>query len=170
MLLVNMGNIYFEQQKYPAAIKMYRMALDQVPLTSKRTRNQILRNIGIAFMRVGQYQVWLHVPCMNELQAPGHTVLTRSMCLSSHEQYTIVVLDSLVHSLMQQHCGQGGSGLEGRLLMHLRHLVPLRHQGQDQQCTITNSLSPIAVRHSVIRNLDIELPGRVASTPVGIET
>ena len=52
-----MGNIYFEQQKYPAAIKMYRMALDQVPLTSRSVRNRILRNIGIAFMHVGQYQV-----------------------------------------------------------------------------------------------------------------
>lgn len=57
MLRVNMGNIYFEQQKYPAAIKMYRMALDQVPLTSKSMRNKIVRNIGIAFMKVGQYQV-----------------------------------------------------------------------------------------------------------------
>ena len=29
-LRVNMGNIYFEQKKYTSAIKMYRMALDQV--------------------------------------------------------------------------------------------------------------------------------------------
>ena len=29
-LRVNMGNIYFEQKKYTGAIKMYRMALDQV--------------------------------------------------------------------------------------------------------------------------------------------
>jgi intraflagellar transport protein 88 len=29
-LRVNMGNIYYEQKKYPQAIKMYRMALDQV--------------------------------------------------------------------------------------------------------------------------------------------
>lgn len=54
-----MGNIYFEQHKYPAAIKMYRMALDQVPLTSRSVRSKILRNIGVAFMRVGQYQVLL---------------------------------------------------------------------------------------------------------------
>lgn len=32
-LRVNMGNIYFHQSKYPMAIKMYRMALDQVTLT-----------------------------------------------------------------------------------------------------------------------------------------
>lgn len=29
-LRVNMGNIYYTQKKYPAAIKMYRMAVDQV--------------------------------------------------------------------------------------------------------------------------------------------
>jgi intraflagellar transport protein 88 len=32
-LRVNMGNIYFIQKKYPAAIKMYRMAMDQVRFT-----------------------------------------------------------------------------------------------------------------------------------------
>jgi intraflagellar transport protein 88 len=37
-LRVNMGNIYYEQKKYPNAIKMYRMALDQVPNTSKEVR------------------------------------------------------------------------------------------------------------------------------------
>ena len=34
-LRVNMGNIYFEQKKHSTAIKMYRMALDQIPATSK---------------------------------------------------------------------------------------------------------------------------------------
>ena len=34
-LRVNMGNIYYEQRKYPQAIKMYRMALDQIPSTGK---------------------------------------------------------------------------------------------------------------------------------------
>ncbi len=34
-LRINMGNAYFEQKKYSTAIKMYRMALDQVPPTSK---------------------------------------------------------------------------------------------------------------------------------------
>jgi tetratricopeptide (TPR) repeat protein len=33
-LRVNMGNIYYEQKKYPMAVKMYRMALDQVPLST----------------------------------------------------------------------------------------------------------------------------------------
>jgi intraflagellar transport protein 88 len=34
-LRVNMGNIYFELAKFPNAIKMYRMALDQIPSTAK---------------------------------------------------------------------------------------------------------------------------------------
>lgn len=34
-LRVNMGNIYFEQKKFSSAIKMYRMALDQIPATAK---------------------------------------------------------------------------------------------------------------------------------------
>ena len=51
-----MGNIYFEQKRYPAAIKMYRMALDQVPSSSRETRFRIMGNIGTAFVRMGQYQ------------------------------------------------------------------------------------------------------------------
>jgi tetratricopeptide (TPR) repeat protein len=39
-LRVNMGNIYFEQKKYSTAIKMYRMALDQIPATSKEVCSQ----------------------------------------------------------------------------------------------------------------------------------
>eukprot|EP01135_Chromosphaera_perkinsii_P000153 Nk52_evm49s32 gene=Nk52_evmTU49s32 len=55
-LRVNMGNIYFEQKKYPQAIKMYRMALDQIPNTHGEMRFKIMRNIGNAFARMGQYQ------------------------------------------------------------------------------------------------------------------
>jgi len=55
-LRVNMGNIYYEQQKYPAAIKMYRMALDQIPNTGKEIKHKIVRNIGNAFVRLGQFQ------------------------------------------------------------------------------------------------------------------
>ena len=50
------GNIYYQQRKYPAAIKMYRMALDQIPNTGKETRFKIMRNIGNAFVRLGQFQ------------------------------------------------------------------------------------------------------------------
>ncbi|CEP03482.1 unnamed protein product (mitochondrion) [Plasmodiophora brassicae] len=55
-LRVNMGNIYYKQKKYPAAIKMYRMAMDLVGATSKDTRYLIMRNIGNAFVRLGQFQ------------------------------------------------------------------------------------------------------------------
>lgn len=55
-LRVNMGNIYYEQRQYPQAIKMYRMALDQVPSTHKELRFRILRNIGNAFVKLRQFQ------------------------------------------------------------------------------------------------------------------
>ncbi|TPX74671.1 hypothetical protein CcCBS67573_g04058 [Chytriomyces confervae] len=55
-LRVNMGNIYFEQQKYSQAVKMYRMALDQIPNSNKDIRLKIMRNIGAAFVKMGQFQ------------------------------------------------------------------------------------------------------------------
>ena len=61
-----MGNIYFEQQNYDQAIKMYRMALDQIPSTSKSIRYfsyylkfsslKILANIGIACIKLSKFQ------------------------------------------------------------------------------------------------------------------
>ncbi|MEW5306044.1 MAG: hypothetical protein WDW36_008545 [Sanguina aurantia] len=54
-LRVNMGNIHFEQKKYSNAIKMYRMALDQISPTAKEIRYKVMRNIGLAFVRMGQY-------------------------------------------------------------------------------------------------------------------
>ncbi|KAI9106153.1 hypothetical protein DFS34DRAFT_574330 [Phlyctochytrium arcticum] len=55
-LRVNMGNIYFAQKKYSQAVKMYRMALDQVSNANKEIRLKIMRNIGNAFIRMGQFQ------------------------------------------------------------------------------------------------------------------
>jgi intraflagellar transport protein 88 len=55
-LRVNMGNIYFTQGKYTQAIKMYRMALDQIPAVNKNIRFKILRNIGQSFVKMGKYQ------------------------------------------------------------------------------------------------------------------
>jgi intraflagellar transport protein 88 len=55
-LRVNMGNIYYDQKKFPQAIKMYRMALDQIPSTGKELKFRILRNIGNAFVKLGQFQ------------------------------------------------------------------------------------------------------------------
>ncbi|KAL7063131.1 hypothetical protein AAHC03_01776 [Spirometra sp. Aus1] len=54
-LKVNMGNIYFTQKNYGKAIKMYRMGLDQVPNTHKSMRIKIMQNIGIAFVKLRQY-------------------------------------------------------------------------------------------------------------------
>lgn len=55
-LRVNMGNIYFTQKKYLVAIKMYRMALDLIPKSSKEMRAKIRKNIGIAFVKLGNFQ------------------------------------------------------------------------------------------------------------------
>jgi len=55
-LRINIGNIYFKQQKFPAAIKMYRMALDQIPNSGEHLRFKIMRNIGNAFVRMGNYK------------------------------------------------------------------------------------------------------------------
>jgi intraflagellar transport protein 88 len=55
-LQVNMGNIHYEEKQYTQAIKMYRIALDQIPGTSRELRLKIQRNIGNAFVRLGQFQ------------------------------------------------------------------------------------------------------------------
>jgi len=52
---VNMGNVFFQQQKYPTAIKMYRMALDQIPGNCQSMRFKIMRNIGHAFFKMHQF-------------------------------------------------------------------------------------------------------------------
>ncbi|XP_074186238.1 intraflagellar transport protein 88 homolog isoform X4 [Rhinolophus sinicus] len=54
-LKVNMGNIYLKQRNYSKAIKFYRMALDQIPSIHKEMRIKIMRNIGVAFIKTGQY-------------------------------------------------------------------------------------------------------------------
>lgn len=54
-LRVNIGNIYYEQGKYPHAVKNYRMALDQLPSASRALRFAITRNIGCAFLCQGYY-------------------------------------------------------------------------------------------------------------------
>ena len=43
-LRVNMGNIYFDKQKYNPAARMYRMALDQIPDTNKDVRKKVGRD------------------------------------------------------------------------------------------------------------------------------
>nr|XP_046260673.1 intraflagellar transport protein 88 homolog isoform X3 [Scatophagus argus] len=54
-LKVNMANIYVKQKNYPKAIKFYRMALDQISNAHKEMRIKIMQNIGLVFIRMGQY-------------------------------------------------------------------------------------------------------------------
>ncbi|XP_060682695.1 intraflagellar transport protein 88 homolog isoform X1 [Hemiscyllium ocellatum] len=54
-LKVNMANIYFKQRNYPKAIKFYRMALDQISSSHKEMRIKIMQNIGVVFVKMGQY-------------------------------------------------------------------------------------------------------------------
>eukprot|EP00118_Oscarella_pearsei_P028332 m.1902 g.1902 ORF g.1902 m.1902 type:complete len:844 (+) comp8022_c0_seq1:68-2599(+) len=54
-LRINMGNIYYAQGKYMQALKMFRMALDQVLNSHQTLRAKILQNIGVTFIRMGQY-------------------------------------------------------------------------------------------------------------------
>ncbi|XP_076857925.1 intraflagellar transport protein 88 homolog isoform X2 [Brachyhypopomus gauderio] len=54
-LKVNMANIYFKQKNYLQAIKFYRMALDQISSAHTEMRIRIMQNIGVAFIRMGQY-------------------------------------------------------------------------------------------------------------------
>ncbi|TNN60904.1 Intraflagellar transport protein 88 [Liparis tanakae] len=54
-LKVNMANIYVKQKSYPKAIKFYRMALDQISNAHKEVRIKIMQNIGVVFVRMGQY-------------------------------------------------------------------------------------------------------------------
>ncbi|XP_033002192.1 intraflagellar transport protein 88 homolog isoform X2 [Lacerta agilis] len=55
MLKVNMANIYLKQRNYSKAIKFYRMALDQIASVHKEMRIKIMQNIGVAFIKTGQY-------------------------------------------------------------------------------------------------------------------
>ncbi|XP_018410189.1 PREDICTED: intraflagellar transport protein 88 homolog [Nanorana parkeri] len=54
-LKVNMANIYLKQKNYSKAIKYYRMALDQIPGAHKEMRIKIMQNIGVTFIKTGQY-------------------------------------------------------------------------------------------------------------------
>lgn len=54
-LRVNMGNIYFEQKKYPLAVKMYNMALDSTMPQNKEMRLKIKKNIGLCYLKLGAY-------------------------------------------------------------------------------------------------------------------
>ncbi|CAG9465875.1 unnamed protein product [Pedinophyceae sp. YPF-701] len=55
---INMGALYFEQGKFSNAIKMWRMAMDNMSQphgANNRMRFRLMRNIGVAFLRMGHY-------------------------------------------------------------------------------------------------------------------
>ncbi|CAG9538646.1 unnamed protein product [Cercopithifilaria johnstoni] len=54
-LKANIANIYFKQKDYKKAIKLYQIALDQIPISQKNTRIKIMNNIGVAFIKCGEY-------------------------------------------------------------------------------------------------------------------
>jgi intraflagellar transport protein 88 len=51
---INMGNLYYGQKQYPSAIKMYKMALDQIQQDDRSLARKIRRNIGNAYFSMGQ--------------------------------------------------------------------------------------------------------------------
>ncbi|XP_059470660.1 intraflagellar transport protein 88 homolog isoform X2 [Neocloeon triangulifer] len=55
-LKINMGNIHARLGQFQRAVKLYRMALDQVPSAHKDLRLKIMHNIGLLFVKMGQYQ------------------------------------------------------------------------------------------------------------------
>ncbi|GKT32159.1 Intraflagellar transport protein 88 homolog [Aduncisulcus paluster] len=52
---LHIGNLYFKLEKYETSIKMYRMGIDMIPPTHNRLRMLFGRNIGQAFMSLGQW-------------------------------------------------------------------------------------------------------------------
>jgi intraflagellar transport protein 88 len=75
-----MGNVYFEQGKFPSAIKMYRMALDALPPSAAYQRSRLMNNIGLAFVQLGQYADAVSTFESALDMAPDHQV-----CASVHE-------------------------------------------------------------------------------------
>ena len=73
-LRVNMGNIYFEQKKYTTAIKMYRMALDQIPGTAKEVR--YLRS-GYCCVAFTPQCLTIHLRCLVDSMAGSQTSCVR---------------------------------------------------------------------------------------------
>jgi len=50
-----MGNIYFEQKKYPLAIKMYNMAFDGTAQENKEMKMKIKKNIALCYVKLGAF-------------------------------------------------------------------------------------------------------------------
>ena len=54
-LKLNIGVIHFLEGNYSKAIKFFRMALDQVHNNQKEMRMKIMKNVGLAFIKLNQY-------------------------------------------------------------------------------------------------------------------
>ena len=81
-LRVNIGNIYFAQKRYPAAIKMYRMALDLLSSDYKEMREKIRRNIAIGLVKIGKFQEAVEVYETIVEESPDHsTIFNLLLCL-----------------------------------------------------------------------------------------
>lgn len=54
-LRINMGNIYMELKQFNLALKMYRMAYEQMAPGHEYIKNKIMSNIVVAYLKMGQY-------------------------------------------------------------------------------------------------------------------
>jgi len=50
---INMGNVYYAQSEFSSAIKMFKMALDQIRKDESSLTHKIFRSIGNSFFRLG---------------------------------------------------------------------------------------------------------------------
>lgn len=55
LVRVNMGNIFFKQEQYSQAIKMYKMSLDMSPSKFTAIKYKIMRNIGHAYVKKKEF-------------------------------------------------------------------------------------------------------------------
>lgn len=55
LVRVNMGNIYFQQEQYSMAIKMYKMALDMAPAKFGMIKFKLMKNIGHAYVKKKEF-------------------------------------------------------------------------------------------------------------------
>ncbi|KAM9300252.1 intraflagellar transport protein 88 homolog isoform 1-T1 [Morus bassanus] len=89
-LKVNMGNIYLKQRNYSKAIKFYRMALDQIPSVHKEMRIKIMQNIGVAFIKTGQYidaiSSFEHIMSMSPNLKAGFNLILCYFAVGNSEQ------------------------------------------------------------------------------------
>nr|XP_009921233.1 PREDICTED: intraflagellar transport protein 88 homolog isoform X1 [Haliaeetus albicilla] len=89
-LKVNMGNIYLKQRNYSKAIKFYRMALDQIPSAHKEMRIKIMQNIGVAFIKTGQYfdaiSSFEHIMSMSPNLKAGFNLILCYFAVGNREQ------------------------------------------------------------------------------------